>query len=797
MPSSEGILAPPHTFPPFRSAAVLGAGTMGAQIAAHLANAGLEVHLLDIPPKEGADKNQVVRSGFERAKKMKPDPFYTPDAAERVTLGNFEEDLDRISAVEWVVEAVVERLDVKRSLMARIDEIVHQETIVSTNTSGLSIADISEGLSESVQSRFLGTHFFNPPRYLKLLELVPSEKTAPDVIARLAHFGRIHLGKGIVIAKDTPYFIGNRVGVYAMLQAMRAFTDGKYSIEEIDTLTGRLVGRPKSATFRTADVVGLDVMLDVATNLYEAVPDDESRGAFQAPELLQRLVQEKRLGQKTGAGFYRKDGREIKSVEPDSLDYSPGEEVNLPELDDVRKAGGLEDQLRRLFSANGRAGEFFRDTTLDLLAYSARRIPEITETPADIDRAIRWGFGWELGPFQIWDALGFDEVRRAMAARNVELPEWVREMGEGSTFYQRENGRRTVFVPPVHDFREDPRPDDLIDLDLIRSAPKAEMWSSDACGLMDLGDGVALLEFRSKANTLGHAVMDGLREAVGRVEEDRSIKGMVIANDGKNFSVGANLAEMAEAVQKGAHGEIDTYLKDFQATIQRVRYARKPVVVAVHQRALGGGCELLMACPHPVAAAETYMGLVELGVGLIPAGTGSARLAAEASNRAANGHPSEIQAWLRKFFETVAMSTVSTSAREGQALGFLPPHARIVMNEDRRFHVAKEEVMRLSSEGYYPPSPQKTVHVLGRPGRAAFEVLVQQYVEGNFISAYDSFLANRLAFVLTGGELTAPQSVPEEYLIDLERQIFLELVQQEKTQARIEHMLKTRKPLRN
>src|SRR5690606_17160294 len=609
-----------YAFAPFKRAAVLGAGTMGAQIAAHLANVGLHVDLLDIPGKDSDDPDEIARAGLSRAKKIRPNPFFTTSAADRIFIGNFEQDFDRLRDADWVLEAVVERMDIKRSLMERVEAAVGENTIVSTNTSGLSIAEIASGRSEAFRRRFLGTHFFNPPRYLKLLELVPSADTDPEVVARMAHFGRVHLGKGIVIARDTPYFIGNRIGVYAMLQAMREFTDGEFSIEEIDALTGTLVGRPRSATFRTADVVGLDVMLNVADNLFEAVPDDESREAFVAPDLLRRLVEHGRLGQKSGAGFYRKEGKEIKSVDPGSLEYRSPESLRLPELETIDESAGLQDRLRKLFDLEGRAGDFFRRTTLDLLAYSARRIPEITDSPADIDRAMRWGFGWELGPFQIWDALGFERVKDAMEERGIALPSWIDSMSQGdkAAFYSKSHVGSTVYVPVHGRYEADPDPADNIDVATLKAEPERDIWSAEDCALLDIGDGVALFEFRSKANTLGRAVIEGLIEAIDRIEADRAWRGMVIGNDGKNFSVGANLFELASAVWQGSIEIVDGYLQIFQTTIQRVRYAAKPVVVAAHQRVLGGGCELLMASTHPVAAAESYIGLVELGVGLIP-----------------------------------------------------------------------------------------------------------------------------------------------------------------------------------
>ncbi len=769
---------------------------MGAQIAAHLANAGLHVFLFDVPSGEGKNRNAVVERGLKAAAQLKPAPFFDEAALRRVETGNFEDHLDRLSGVEWVIEAIFEQLDAKRALFERVESIIRPGTIVSTNTSGLSVEQIAAGRGEAFRRAFLGTHFFNPPRYLRLLELIPSTDTDPDIFSRIAHFGRIHLGKSIVVAKDTPYFIGNRIGVYGMMQAVRGFTEQGYTIEEIDALTGPLVGRPRSATFRTADVVGLDVLWAVARNLHEAVADDESCAAFSPPELLGRLVQAGRLGQKTRAGFYRKEDGEIKSVDPETLEYSSARPILLPGLKKIRKLRTTGDRLRALYESKGRAGAFVRGTTLDLLAYAARRIPEISDRPADVDRAVRWGFGWELGPFEMWDAIGVGRVLKDLNDSGLDVPAWVDDAVRAGGFYRDDAGARTVYVPGSEGYASDPVPEDYVALASIRSEEGRTLWESGAAGLLDLGDGVALLEFRSKANTLGKGVMEAVVHAIEHVEADRSLKGLVIGNEGRNFSVGANLLELGAALKLRGVKVVDRHIRAFQETIQRVRYARKPVVVAAHGRVLGGGCELLMACPNQVASAECYAGLVELGVGLIPAGTGTMRLAAEACRRTANGHPSEIQAWIRQFFETVAMSRVSSSAVEARQLGFLAPHARIVMHDDRRLHVAREEVLRLSAAGYRPPVPT-SIRVLGRPGGAALDVMVRQFVEGRFVSEYDALLAGRLAFVMTGGDLTASQEVDEQYLIDLERSVFLELICEKKTQARITHMLKTKKPLRN
>jgi 3-hydroxyacyl-CoA dehydrogenase len=791
-------LAAPPTHPPFRTAAVLGAGTMGAQIAAHLANAGLEVHLLDIAPEGGDDPNAVVRKGFEQAREASPDPFFTDEVADRVSLGNFEEDFGRVGAVDWIVEAVVERMDIKRDVHARIEQHAADDAVISTNTSGLPIHEITEGRSDDFKRRFLGTHFYNPPRYLKLLELVPTDATDPEVTERVAQFGRLRLGKGIVVANDVPYFIGNRIGVFAQLQAIRHFTDGDYTIEEIDTITGKIAGRPKSATFRTADLVGLDVLGHVAANLHEKVEDDERRDAFQVPTLMQRLIDNDRLGEKTKAGFYKKVDGEIKSIDPETFEYTSAADEQLGDLGAIWKAGGLADRLQALYADDGRAGAFFRETTLELLAYSARRLGEISDNPADVDRAIRWGFGWKMGPFEVWDALGMETVLKGMADQDLAVPDWVERMHErGDTFYDSTDGTRAVFMPHTGRHEADARPSDELQLAPIKQDAANELWSNDDAALLDLGDGVALFEFRSKANTLGRDVMMGLRECIGRVEQDANLRGMVVGNEGKNFSVGANLGEMAMAASQGAFDVIEQYIDEFQQTIQQVRYATTPVVVAPHQRVLGGGCEMAMACPHPVASAETYIGLVELGVGLIPAGTGTMRLAAKAAKEAPNDNHNAIQDHLRPYFETVAMAEVAESAAQGIDMGFLPDNTRIVMHDDRRLYAAKQEVLRLTEQGFAPPAVMNKIKVLGEKTLSTFKVALMQYREGNYITEYDEHLATQLGIVMCGGKLSSPQEVHEDYLIELEREVFLRLLGEEKTQARIQHMLEHNKPLRN
>ncbi len=787
-----------HVQRPFRRVTVLGAGTMGAQIAAHIANAGLSVNLLDIAPEEGK-KNSIVESLFKRASKLKPAPLFTDKVAQRIRLGNFDDHFDWVGEADWVIEVVVERMDIKRQVMARIEAVAHKDAVISTNTSGLPISQIAEGLPDQFRRRFLGTHFFNPPRYLKLLELIPTSDTDPAILERVAHFGRMHLGKGIVVAKDTPNFIGNRIGIYAMMHAIQAFTGGDYTIEELDTLNGPLTGRPKSGVFRTADVVGLDTMRHVAVNLYDAAPEDESREMFVPPALLDKMVENGILGAKTRAGFYKKEGREIKSIDLQTGEYTSAKSLDLGDLKALKKAGGLAARLNALYVEEGRAGAYFRKSTHDLLGYCARRVPEIADSPADIDRAMQWGYGWELGPFGIWDALGFKTVLDNMRGEGQALPEWVSLMESSgmTSFYEDDLLDPAVYIPGAGGYVEESRPADEYSLATIKSDEKSEIWRNEEAALLDMGDGVALYEFRSKANSLGKHVMQGFLDVIEKAENDPDIRGIVVANEGKNFSVGANLGEMAQAAMEKKFHLIDESIANFQKAVQRIRYAQVPVIVAPHQRVLGGGCEVTMASFEPVAASESYMGLVELGVGLIPAGTGTTFLAVLAAQRVAGNFPSRVLTQLQYYFQNVAMATVSLSGHMAKEMGYLSPRATIVMNEARRFYVAKQTVISLSDAGYLPPPANTNILVLGKPGRAALEVGVRQFEGGGFISEYDRYLAVQLAHVMTGGDLSGPQEVHENYLIELEREVFLRLCGQEKTQARIEHILTKNKPLRN
>ncbi len=772
---------------PFRTAAVLGAGVMGTQIAAHLANAGLTVHLLDIAAPNGP-KNAIVEAAFKKGLKQSPPIFFTDKTAHRVTLGNFDEHFDRLANVDWVIEAVIENLAIKQQLMARLETIVRGDAVISTNTSGLPIHAIAQNCSNSFRKRFLGTHFFNPPRYLKLLELIPTPDTDPLVLERMQNFGEFHLGKGVVIAKDTPNFIANRIGMYVTLLGLRALTNKGYTIEEIDTLTGPLVGRPKSATFRTADLVGLDTLMYVVQNLYPAIPDDESREVFKVPGLLRKLVETGTLGAKTGQGFYKKQKSQILALNPTTLTYEVSQPMDLPGLETISRMPNLGDRLRALYADSGRAGTLFRSFILDTLSYSANRIPEIADTPAEVDRAMRWGFGWELGPFETWDVLGFETVLADMKAAGMVVPAWIEGMGRDNAESQK------VFVSPCSLRRSPLSPN--IDLNAIKTDPALTLWQNSEAALLDLGDGVGLYEFRSKGNTLSLNVVKGLGEVLDLLKTNH-LKGLVIGNGNAHFSGGANLAEMGMMAQSGSLDGIENLIVTFQTLLQRIYYFPKPIVAAVQGRALGGGCELVMACPNVVAAAETYIGLVEVSVGLIPGAGGIMRMTARVAERAASENPSHVQPFLKAAFETIATAKVSSSAYEGQTLGFLPPTTQILMNGDRRLAVAKSTVLHLADSGYIPPPEMNAIQVLGRPARALLDMGAYIFEQSGYASEHDRYLANRLAYVMTGGDLSAPTFVHENYLLALERENFIPLLGLPKTQERVAHMLKTKKPLRN
>jgi 3-hydroxyacyl-CoA dehydrogenase len=783
---------PAATHLPFRTAAVLGAGVMGSQIAAHLANAGLTVHLLDIPG-EDPDKNALVERAFEKLLKVRPDPFFTKSVPDRLVLGNLDDHLSRIADADWVIEAVVEDVKVKQDLMARVESVVNPSAIISTNTSGIPIHIISESRSTGFKERFLGTHFFNPPRYLQLLEVIPTADTDAAVIDRIRWFAHVHLGKGTVVPKDVPGFIGNRIGVFALLQCINCL--GDYSVEEIDALTGPLLGRPRSATLRTADVVGLDTLVRIADFLHEALRHDTQRDIFRIPSVLKQLVARGDLGAKSGGGFYRKEGTEIHAIDPETLAYGPPGEMALEALPELTKIKNLSERLRALYKAPGRSGDFFRRHLLQVLSYCLHSVPEITDDTEDIDRAMRWGFGWEVGPFEMWSTIGYHTVLKDLKELDQPLPTWVEEMETGET--EPENIGQ-VGKPQDDDEHQggSSRTSDTRSPADVRAIEGTELWRNEEAVLLDMGEQVALFEYRSKANSMGETLVSGIVEAVDFVEQN-DFRGMVICNEGKNYSVGANLQEMLNYAQQDRLDLVDKLIRNFQGMIQRVHYAAKPVVVALHGRALGGGCELTLACTHPVAAAETYIGLVELAVGLIPAGCGTMRMAALSHERAPSDDDAHIEPFLTRAFETIATAKVSNSAHEAVELGFLPLGTPIAMNIDRRLYVAKEEVLRLSNQGYSPPHERNAIKVLGRPIYDKLAASAEDLLASGSISEYDCHLTTRLAHVITGGDIPGSTYVHENHLIDLEREVFVSLTGETKTQDRINSILTTNKPLRN
>ncbi len=800
-----------------RRVAVLGAGTMGAALAAHAANAGLIVDLLDIAPAELAPdeqkkglaldapavRNRIVKAGFDRMLKAKPAALMSASMAGAIHLGNFEDDFDRLRVADWIFEAIVERLEPKRSLMERVEGARKPTAIVSSNTSGIPLHTIVAGRSEDFRRHFLGTHFFNPPRYLKLLELIPTADTDPGVLAFMRRFGEQVLGKGAVVAKDTPNFIGNRLGSFSWMHAARVALEGGYSIEEVDALTGPLIGRPNTATFRLADQVGLDIMVGVAQNLYDAAPDDESREELHAPEPVRRMLQAGLLGLKTGSGFYKRTKRDGATVfdviDLDTQEYRPADEPDLPIVAQAREQGDLGARLRYLMARadEDRRARYLRDTLLPELGYAARRVPEIADSLADVDHAVEWGFGQKAGPFRTWDLLGVAETVTAMEGLGVAVAPWVREMLDaGATQFYKEDkgGRDMVYSPVSKTYGPIPVDTEIVDLDALRAGGQ-EVAHNDSASLLDLGEKVLCLEIHSRASAIDTGLVEMGYEAVKRLA-DEDWAGLVIANGATNFCVGANLFEVA----MGAHAEefekLGQAVEALQGMLMGLRFSPKPVVAAPHGQALGGGAEIALHADRIVAAGETYMGLVETGVGLVPAGGGCKELVRRVVTPAMAAPGVPALPFLQKVFETIAMAKVSTSAVEAREFGFLTEADVIVMNPDHLIATAKRQVLDLAPD-YHPPVDGNTVYAAGLPALAALRIGVQTLLWGDFASAYDGVVAGRLAEVLCGGDISSAQLVSERYILTLEKEAFLALLHNEQTLQRIGHMLQTGKPLRN
>jgi 3-hydroxyacyl-CoA dehydrogenase len=800
----------------FERAAVLGAGTMGAQIAAHLANAGIPALLLDIAPKELTPeeaakglaldsrevRDRIARAGFEAAKKAKPAAFFSADAAALVSVGNFEDDLARIKDCDIIIEAVVENLEIKRSLYERVEQHRRPGSIVASNTSGIPIGQLAEGRSEDFRAHFLGTHFFNPPRYLHLVELIRTEWTKPEVSCSVYGFLDQRLGKGVVVAKDRPNFIANRVGTYGAMVTMKVMAEDGYTIEEVDKMTGQAVGRPKSATFRTFDLVGLDVMAHVARNLHAAVPDDEDREAYALPEFVERMVSKGILGDKTKGGFYQKrkseDGaRDIWTLDVATLEYRAQAKAKLPALDAAKNIEDTRARIKSLVWGKERAGAFLWKTMSRVFAYAANRIPEIADTVVEIDRAMKWGFGWELGVFETWDAVGVEQSVARLKEEGRAVPANVQKMLDAgaTSFYKNEDGRQLYFDFQKDEYVPAGEQPGVVVLKSVKDRTGVIKKNSGA-SLVDIGDGVACLEFHSKMNSIGGDTLQMLKFALAEVE--RNFVGLVVGNQGQNFSVGANIMLVLLGAQEEDWDELDLGIRAFQQATMSLRYSPKPVVVAPFQMTFGGGCEMTLHADRARASAETYIGLVEVGVGLIPAGGGTKEMLVRAMDAIpkgvtdADGFP-----FVKRAFETIAMAKVATSAAEAKQLGFLREEDSYSMNADRLIADARQEVLSLAATGYTQPQQRTDILALGNTALSTLKLGIHQMKRGGFISDYDALIGEKLARILTGGDLNHETRVSEQYLLDLEREAFLSLCGHRQTQERIAHMLKTGKPLRN
>jgi 3-hydroxyacyl-CoA dehydrogenase len=775
-----------------RRVAVLGAGTMGAAIAAHAANAGLAVDLLDLD-------REAVEGGFERMLAARPAALASPRLAERIRLGSFEEDFDRLAEADWIVEAIVERLEPKQELFARVEKVAGPHAVVSSNTSGLPLQSVAEGRSDDFRRRFCGTHFFNPPRYLKLVELIGTADTDPEVLEGVRAFVERVLGKGAVVAKDTPNFIANRLGSFAGMHDVRYALEHGYSIEEVDALTGPLVGRPKTATFRLFDQVGLDVMVGVAGNLYELAPDDESRDILPAPETLQRMLDARLLGNKTGGGFYRRTKRDGQTVfdvlDLDSLEYRPAAKPELPIVDAAKEHDDLEARLRFLLDKadEDRGARYLRDTLLPSLAYAARRVPEIADSLVEVDHAVEWGFGYELGPFRAWDAIGVADGVARMEALGIEVPAWVRDMlAAGHQSFYRDG---QVYSPLTRSYEPVPVDPEVVDLERLKAEGR-EVAQNGSASLVDLGDGVLCFELHAPASAIDAAVVELGARALQELDSGRWA-GMVIANQARNFCVGANLGEVGMAAYQGLYDQVGEAVKGLQDVLMGLRFAARPVVAAPHGQTLGGGAEIVLSADRVVAALETYIGLVEVGVGIVPAGGGCKELVRRIVSPAVRAAPdTPVLPFVQRVFETIGLAKVATSAVEARELGFLEEHDVVVLNPDHQLAAAKREVLDLA-DSYVPPAREASVYAAGLPVLAALEMGVQTLQWAGQASEHDGVVARHLARVLCGGELSLGQWVGEQHLLDLEREAFLALLKEPKTMERIQGFLMTRKVIRN
>ena len=796
-----------------KKVAIIGSGIMGSGIACHFANIGVDVLLLDIIPRELTEKenskglsfedkvvrNRLVNEALSSSLKSKPSPIYHQKFANRITTGNLEDDIHKVANVDWIMEVVVERLDIKKLVFEKLEKFRTPGTLITSNTSGIPIKFMSEGRSEDFQKHFCGTHFFNPARYLKLFEIIPGPKTASDVLDFLGSYGEKFLGKTSVIAKDTPAFIGNRVGIFSIQSLFHAVKDLDLTVEEVDKLSGPVIGRPKSATFRTVDVVGLDTLVHVANGIKENCPKDERLELFELPEFITTMMGNKWLGTKTKQGFYKKSvsaegKKEILSLDLNTLEYRSAKRAKFATLELTKTVDKVVDRFKILVGGKDKAGKFYRKSFTALFAYVSNRIPEITNELYKIDDAMKAGFGWEHGPFQIWDAIGVDKGIELMKAEGLEPAAWVNEMlASGSTsFYSIKEGATYAYNIPSKSQTKVPGQDSFIILDNIRKTN--EVFKNSGVVIEDIGDGILNLEFQSKMNTIGGDVLAGLNKAIDLAEKD--FAGLVIGNQAANFSVGANIGMIFMMAAEQEYDELNMAIKYFQDSMMRMRYSSIPTISAPHGMALGGGCELSLHADKVVAAAETYMGLVEFGVGVIPGGGGSKEMALRAQDQFQKG---DVQLnVLQEHFLTIGMAKVSTSAYEAFDLNLLQKGKDVVVvNKDRQIAVAKQHAKLMAESGYTQPTKRTDIKVLGKQALGMFLVGTDSMQESNYISEHDMKIANKLANVMAGGDLSEPTLVSEQYLLDLEREAFLSLCTERKTLERIQHMLKTGKPLRN
>ena len=805
-----------------KKVAVLGAGIMGSRIAALLAGVNIPTYLLDIVPKELDDqdikkgltkespnfRNKLAKMGIQGTIGTSPPAMFMPEDAKIITPGNFEDHLQWLADIDWIIEAVAEDLEIKKTLLNEVEKHKKPTALLSTNTSGLSIDKISENLSDETKTNFLGTHFFNPPRHMKLLEMIPGKSTDKNLVAFIADFCEKQLGKSVVFAKDTPNFIANRIGAYSSIGIMNTMIEDGYTIEEVDAITGPPMGRPKSASFRTSDMVGLDTFLKVAENVRDNIEDETEKKSFTSPLFVKQMVGKGLLGDKTQQGFYKKvlgaQGTEIHTLDLNIMEYVPQRKPDIPALSEINQISDPAERIQKLVYSEDRAGILAWKVLKRMLLYCAEKVPEISDDILSIDQAMKWGFNWELGPFEVWDAIGVKKSVERMKQEGENIPPTIRHMVASGieSFYVKQNMRRLYYNLMKGDYILIEDKPQIILLPSLKERDKV-IKSNSSASLVDMEDGIACLEFHSKSNAIDPDIIQMINDSITEVEEN--FEGMVIGNNSVNFCVGADLRQILPAAQNKEWDKLEQAVKDFQQACMRIKYAERPVVVAPFRMTLGGGCEVCMAAAAVRAYTECYMGQVEMGVGLIPGGGGNKEMLFRATDWVPKEVPSavpgggkpDLMPYIARTFETIAMAKISSCAREAHELNFLKPHDTITMNPDFLLNDAKHIALTMANDRYRPPRPRNEIRVPGRTGRAMLELFTYLLREGLYISDHDFVITNKLAFVLTGGDVDNNTLVTEEYLLDIEREAFLSLCGEEKTQDRMEHMLRTNKPLRN